>query len=78
MSQVKLLPGSVYYDAKEWNRGYMARLGTDRLLYTFRANAGLPVGSAKPLDVGSSLTTASDRVNCAAISSATISPRSRS
>ena len=49
MSQVKLLPGSVYHDAQEWNRGYMARLGTDRLLYTFRANAGLPVGSAKPL-----------------------------
>ncbi len=49
MSQVRLLPGSVYYDAQEWNRGYMARLGTDRLLYTFRVNAGLPVGSAKPL-----------------------------
>lgn len=49
MSQVRLLPGSVYHDAQEWNRGYMARLGTDRLLYTFRANAGMPVGSAKPL-----------------------------
>jgi DUF1680 family protein len=49
MSQVRLLPGSVYHEAQEWNRGYMARLGIDRLLYTFRANAGLPVGSAKPL-----------------------------
>jgi uncharacterized protein len=49
MAQVRLLPGSVYYDAQEWNRGYMARLAADRLLYTFRANAGLPVGSAKPL-----------------------------
>src|SRR5258708_28217415 len=27
----------------------MTRLAADRLLYTFRANAGLPVGTAKPL-----------------------------
>ena len=39
----------VYHDAQERNRGYMVRLAVDRLLYTFRANAGLPVGSAKPL-----------------------------
>ena len=49
MPQVRLLPGSVYHDAQEWNRGYMERLAEDRLLLTFRANAGLPVGSAKPL-----------------------------
>lgn len=49
MTQVRLLPNSVYYDAQEWNRGYMARLDADRMLYTFRANAGLPTGSAKPL-----------------------------
>src|SRR5215471_3882863 len=49
MSQVRLLPNNVYFDSQEWNRGYMARLEADRLLYTFRANAGLPVGSAKPL-----------------------------
>jgi DUF1680 family protein len=49
MKQVRLLPNSVFHDAQEWNRGYMARLAADRLLYTFRANAGLPVGSAKPL-----------------------------
>ncbi len=49
MTQVRLLPGSVFHDAYEWNRGYMARLPEDRLLYTFRANAGLPTGSAKPL-----------------------------
>ena len=49
MSQVRLLPNSVYFDSQEWNRSYMARLQADRLLYTFRANAGLPVGSAKPL-----------------------------
>jgi len=48
MAAVRLLP-SIYYDAQQWNRGYMARLEADRLLYTFRANAGLPVGSAKPL-----------------------------
>jgi uncharacterized protein len=49
MSQVRLLPNNVYFDSHEWNRGYMARLPADRLLYTFRANAGLPVGSARPL-----------------------------
>jgi uncharacterized protein len=49
MSQVRLLPRSVFHDALEWNRGYLARLAADRLLYTFRANAGLPVGPAKPL-----------------------------
>src|SRR5258708_7227713 len=49
MSQVRLLPGSVFHDAQEWNRGYMSRLEADRLLYTFRANAGLPTGAAKPL-----------------------------
>jgi DUF1680 family protein len=49
MHQVRLLPNSVYSDAQEWNRGYMARLEADRLLYTFRANAGLPTGAAKPL-----------------------------
>jgi len=49
MSQVRLLPGTVFHDAQEWNRGYMARLAPERLLYTFRVNAGLPVGSATPL-----------------------------
>src|SRR5215469_15517464 len=49
MQQVRLLPVSVYHEAHEWNRGYMSRLEADRLLYTFRANAGLPTGAAKPL-----------------------------
>jgi DUF1680 family protein len=49
MRQVRLLPGNPYHDAQEWNRGYIARLTEDRLLYTFRANAGLPTGAAKPL-----------------------------
>ena len=26
MSHVRLLPGTVFHDAQEWNRGYMARL----------------------------------------------------
>jgi DUF1680 family protein len=49
MSRVRLLPGSPYADARDGNRGYMEGLAADRLLYTFRANAGLPAGSAKPL-----------------------------
>ena len=47
MTQVKLLPG-LFADAAEWNRGYIARLPAGRLLYNFRANAGLPSGSAQP------------------------------
>ena len=48
MTQVRLLPGSMFHDAQEWNRGYMSRLPADRLLYNFRANAGLPNGSTEP------------------------------
>ncbi len=47
MTAVKLLP-SAYTEAAEWNRGYMQRLPSDRLLYNFRENAGLSMGSAKP------------------------------
>jgi DUF1680 family protein len=46
---VRLLADSSYGEAHEWNRSYMFRLEADRLLYTFRANAGLPTGAAKPL-----------------------------
>jgi DUF1680 family protein len=49
MARVRLLPGSIYTKARDWNRGYMERLSADRLLYTFRANAGLPTGDARPL-----------------------------
>jgi DUF1680 family protein len=49
LRQVRLLPNNAFSDAQEWNRGYMARLQADRLLYTFRVNAGLPTGAAKPL-----------------------------
>src|SRR5579863_7454327 len=34
--------------ARDWNRGYMLRLGNDRLLHNFRVNAGLP-SNATPL-----------------------------
>jgi len=47
LSDVKLLP-SLYTEVAEWNRAYMQRLPADRLLYNFRENAGLPVGSAQP------------------------------
>ena len=39
MTQVRLLPNSVYHDHQEWNRAYMQRLDPDRMLYMFRANA---------------------------------------
>jgi DUF1680 family protein len=41
MSQVRLLPGPCQ-QAAEYNRAYMMRLTPDRLLHTFRLNAGLP------------------------------------
>src|ERR1035438_2431427 len=47
MAQVRLLP-SVFTEAQEWNRAYMSRLPADRLLYNFRENAGISVGSAQP------------------------------
>ena len=39
MQHVRLLPASIYFEAREWNRGYMARLPADRLLYTFRVKS---------------------------------------
>lgn len=47
MTQVRVT-GGVYKQAEEWNRGYMQRLGEDRLVRNFLVNAGLP-SSAKPL-----------------------------
>src|SRR5436305_12763929 len=47
LMQVRLLPGP-YQDAAEWNRGYMQRLKTERLVRNFQLNAGLP-SSAEPL-----------------------------
>jgi uncharacterized protein len=47
MTQVRVM-GGVYKQAEEWNRGYMQRLGAERLVRNFQLNAGLP-SSAKPL-----------------------------
>lgn len=47
MTQVRLLP-SVFYDAQEADRALLHKLPADRLLHTFRLNAGLP-SSAEPL-----------------------------
>jgi DUF1680 family protein len=53
MTHVKLLP-SIYTEAAEWNRGYMSRLPADKLVYNFRANAGLPTGSSQGFAGGGS------------------------
>jgi len=47
LNEVLLEPGPLQ-QARDWNRGYMLRLGNDRLLHNFRVNAGLP-SDAKPL-----------------------------
>ncbi len=42
-SQVRLLPGSPFYDRQELHRtGYVGRLDPDRLLFPYRKLAGLP------------------------------------
>lgn len=47
LTQVRLRPGP-FLDAARTNRRYLMSLDTDRLLHTFRVNAGLP-SSAEPL-----------------------------
>ena len=47
MRHVRLLPGP-FEQCSGWNRGYMSRLGADRLLHNFKVNAGLP-STAEPL-----------------------------
>lgn len=47
LGQVQLT-GGPFLDAQRWNIGYMKRLDTDRLLHTFRLNAGL-ASAARPL-----------------------------
>ena len=47
LSEVTLEAGPLT-QAREWNRGYLMRLPNDRLLHTFRLNAGLP-SNAQPL-----------------------------
>ncbi len=47
MTQVRLLPGP-FHDAQDWNRGFMSRLPVDKLVYNFRANAGLPGAPEQP------------------------------
>jgi uncharacterized protein len=43
MSAIRLLPGSVFHDRLELHRrGYLARFDPDRLLFHYRAQAGLP------------------------------------
>lgn len=47
LSEVTLEAGPLA-QAREWNRGYLMRLENDRLLHTFRLNAGIP-STAQPL-----------------------------
>jgi uncharacterized protein len=47
MNQVRLLP-SAFHDAQEANRALLYKLPADRLVHTFRLNAGLP-SAAQPL-----------------------------
>jgi hypothetical protein len=47
LDEVRLTP-SVFTQTRDWSRGYMLRLGNDRLLHNFRVTAGLP-STAEPL-----------------------------
>jgi DUF1680 family protein len=48
LRDVTLAEDGPYAQSRAWSRGYMLRLGTDRLLHNFRVNAGLP-SNAVPL-----------------------------
>lgn len=47
---VRLLPGSLFYDAEERMKEYLLSMEADRMLYNFRRASGLDTGDAKPLD----------------------------
>lgn len=48
LGDVRLIEGSRFTQSRDWSRGYMLRIDVDRMLHTFRLNAGLP-SNAKPL-----------------------------
>ena len=70
LSQVRLLPGSMFHDSQEWNRGYMARLGGPAALHVSRQRRTAD-GSVRRWAAGSSRRTAGGRANCAGISPVT-------
>lgn len=48
LGDVHLIDGSWFSQSRDWSRDYLLRIGVDRMLHTFRLNAGLP-SHAKPL-----------------------------
>ena len=48
MSQVRLLPGSIYTKAQDWNRGYMERLSADRCSNARQQRDRFPNGKRRP------------------------------
>jgi len=48
LGEVVLAKDSVYARSREWSRGFMLRIGVDRMLHNFRLTAGLE-SSAVPL-----------------------------
>ncbi len=49
LSQVRLTDG-IFKDSMRVNRKVLDEIGVERALYSYRLNAGLPTGDAKPLD----------------------------
>jgi DUF1680 family protein len=42
LGDVVLAKDSIYAQSREWSRGFMLRIGVDRMLHNFRLTAGLP------------------------------------
>lgn len=49
LHQVRLLPGTPFYDCQRRMADYLREVDRDRLLYNFRRAAGLPTGEVLPL-----------------------------
>lgn len=45
LREVTLAADGPYAQSRAWSRGFMLRIGTDRLLHNFRVTAGLPSGA---------------------------------
>ena len=49
LSQVRLLPGTVYYEYQERMKEYLLSVNDDQMLYNFRRACGLDVKGAEPM-----------------------------
>lgn len=49
-ADIRLLPGSPFYEAQERMKNYLLSVDDDQMLYNFRTAAGLETGNAEPME----------------------------